>query len=177
MSAFVEYLKSPELVVKVQEFFGIEYLHAYCDEKIDSFTREGKVNGKVGLQQQVSNGDLTSLDEDSSGSSTSSGNGYNKHQVRKDKPYRVTNKFWYYLFIIGTELGDEIFYATFIPFWFWNIDSAVGRRVIMVWSAVMYVGRSILNVELILFHLSHKPNISRSKFKGYHQMASTGIPR
>lgn len=146
MSAFIEYLKSPELVVKVQEFFGIEYLHAHRDGKIDSSSVGGcDVNGKVGLaqrgQQQLVNGDLSSLDEDSSSSSsTSSGNGCDKHQIGKDKPYRVTNKFWYYLFIIGTELGDEIFYASFIPFWFWNIDSAVGRRVIMVWSAVMYVG-------------------------------------
>ncbi|KAI8434574.1 hypothetical protein MSG28_003118 [Choristoneura fumiferana] len=41
----------------------------------------------------------------------------------------INNKFWYWLFVLGTALGDEIFYATFIPFWFWNIDGAVGRRI------------------------------------------------
>lgn len=153
MSALIEYLKSPELVVKVQEFFGIEYLHhRQQDGKIDPCDVNG-VGPTTVRRNKVANGDLAAgLDEDSSGSSSSSGGNDESDKIRKDadkdeaKPYRITNKFWYYLFIIGTELGDEIFYATFIPFWFWNIDSAVGRRVIMVWSAVMYVGQSMKDV-------------------------------
>lgn len=70
----------------------------------------------------------------------------NRHTVDKDKEkegpkYEVTNKFWYYLFVFGTALGDETFYACFIPFWFWNVDGAVGRRVVLVWALVMYVGK------------------------------------
>jgi len=53
----------------------------------------------------------------------------------------ILNSFWYYLFTLGTALGDEIFYASFIPFWFWNIDGAVGRRVVCVWTICMYVGK------------------------------------
>lgn len=60
--------------------------------------------------------------------------------------YVITNKFWYYLFKFGTALGDELFYTAFIPFWFWNIDGAVGRRVIMVWTIVMYIGQGIKDV-------------------------------
>lgn len=59
------------------------------------------------------------------------------------KEYRVTNKFWYFLFVFGTALGDEVFYASFIPFWFWNIDGAVGRRVVLVWTIVMYIGKHV----------------------------------
>lgn len=55
----------------------------------------------------------------------------------------VKNRFWYYLFLFGTELGDEIFYSAFIPFWFWNIDGAVGRRVVLVWAIVMSIGKVI----------------------------------
>lgn len=55
--------------------------------------------------------------------------------------YEITNKFWYYLFVFGTALGDEVFYASFIPFWFWNVDGAVGRRVVLVWTVVMYIGK------------------------------------
>lgn len=54
--------------------------------------------------------------------------------------YVITNKLWYYLFLFGTALGDEVFYSAFIPFWFWNIDGAVGRRVVLVWTLVMYIG-------------------------------------
>lgn len=146
MSALIEYLKSPELVVKVQQFFGIEYLQR--DEKIDPSTGNGvgPVREDSVSRKTMVNGDLkTNYDEDSSGSSSGGNDSEKSPRIdagKEDpKPYRITNKFWYYLFIIGTELGDEIFYATFIPFWFWNIDSAVGRRVIMVWSAVMYVGK------------------------------------
>ncbi|XP_062552595.1 sphingosine-1-phosphate phosphatase 2-like [Armigeres subalbatus] len=155
MSGLIEYLKGPELVVKVQEFFGIEYLHCRENGKIDSSDAYcGGVGSSLRTRTKLrdgnkQNGDLTNLDEDSS-SSSSGGNDSDKCQGGADKetvmPYRITNKFWYYLFLIGTELGDEIFYATFIPFWFWNIDSAVGRRVIMVWSAVMYVGQSLKDV-------------------------------
>lgn len=57
-----------------------------------------------------------------------------------NKEFEITNKFWYYLFILGTALGDEVFYSCFIPFWFWNVDGFVGRRVILVWTIVMYIG-------------------------------------
>lgn len=56
------------------------------------------------------------------------------------KEFQITNKFWYYLFVLGTALGDEVFYSCFIPFWFWNVDGFVGRRVILVWTLVMYIG-------------------------------------
>lgn len=55
-------------------------------------------------------------------------------------PYIIKQKFWYYFFLFGTYLGDEVFYATFLPFWFWNIDGAVGRRIVMVWAIIMYIG-------------------------------------
>lgn len=58
----------------------------------------------------------------------------------KKKEYIIKSKFWYYLFTLGTALGDEVFYASFIPFWFWNVDGAVGRRVVLVWTIVMYIG-------------------------------------
>lgn len=54
--------------------------------------------------------------------------------------FDVTNKFWYYLFSLGTALGDEVFYSCFIPFWFWNVDGFVGRRVVLVWTIIMYIG-------------------------------------
>lgn len=58
----------------------------------------------------------------------------------KNRKFEVTNKFWYYLFLIGTGLGDELFYSSFIPFWFWNVDGYVGRRFVLVWTIVMYIG-------------------------------------
>lgn len=113
---WVAYLNKPELVVKVQEFFGIQY---------NNKSKISKTNG-------VANKTATTHKESDGESDRSE--------------ITVTNKFWYYLYIIGTELGDETFYALFIPFWFWNVDSAVGRRFVLVWASLMYVGQSLKDV-------------------------------
>lgn len=78
------------------------------------------------------------LPDENNGIVSVNGGGNNKVQ----RGYVVGNRFWYYLFMLGTNLGDEIFYASFIPFWFWNIDGAVGRRVVFIWTFVMYIGTS-----------------------------------
>ncbi|GLV32340.1 hypothetical protein CBL_00949 [Carabus blaptoides fortunei] len=70
----------------------------------------------------------------------------NSDNVDSKKEYTVKNKFWYFLFLFGTALGDEVFYGSFIPFWFWNIDGAVGRRVVLVWTIVMYIGQGIKDI-------------------------------
>lgn len=93
----INYLRSPCLVAKIQNYFGVK-----LNKK--NVVNEDDNNKKI--QQQ----------------------------------YEVTNKFWYYLFLIGTGLGDELFYASFIPFWFWNVDGFVGRRFVLVWTIIMYMG-------------------------------------
>ncbi|XP_058815818.1 sphingosine-1-phosphate phosphatase 2-like [Topomyia yanbarensis] len=148
MTATIEYLKSPDLVVKVQEFFGIDYLGR--TGKIDPVKHNGceqehiKQSLNTHRPNKTVNGSTVTKNDDSSASTNCDKK--SPEDSGKSEPYRVTNKFWYYLFIIGTELGDEIFYATFIPLWFWNVDSAVGRRVVMVWSAIMYVGQTLKDV-------------------------------
>ncbi|XP_050077836.1 sphingosine-1-phosphate phosphatase 1-like [Anopheles maculipalpis] len=137
MHPTLEYLKSPELVVKVQEYFGIEYKKTNPLAKNPNGT--GAPNGTA-----IGNG--KGAPPPANGHAVVNHANEKKIDDNDDKAYRVTNYFWYVLFIIGTELGDEIFYATFIPFWFWNIDSAVGRRVVMVWSAIMYVGQSLKDI-------------------------------
>lgn len=104
------YLNKPELVVRVQEFFGIQYHKS----------NRSKVNNSDSQVEQEEEHDKSSI--------------------------TVTNKLWYYIFIIGTELGDEIFYACFIPFWFWNVDGFVGRRFVFVWAALMYIGQALKDI-------------------------------
>ncbi|XP_032049262.1 sphingosine-1-phosphate phosphatase 2 isoform X1 [Aythya fuligula] len=55
--------------------------------------------------------------------------------------YVVKNYFYYYLFKFSAALGEEIFYITFLPFTYWNIDHSVSRRMIIIWSIVMYIGQ------------------------------------
>ncbi|XP_030575193.1 sphingosine-1-phosphate phosphatase 1 [Archocentrus centrarchus] len=60
--------------------------------------------------------------------------------------FLIENRFLYYLFTFGTELGNETFYITFFPFIMWNVDPFVSRRLIMVWVWVMYLGQCTKDV-------------------------------
>lgn len=71
-----------------------------------------------------------------------------KSKYDSNKDYVIENRFWYYLFLFGTALGDETFYSSFIPFWFWNVDGAVGRRVVLVWAIIMYTGMFIFFLNM-----------------------------
>lgn len=135
----IEYLKDPLLVIKVQNFFGVTYsnnvqenessvIHSDLQQRLDE---DNDLKQHKRIPSNISSSSQSSYDTDTSGESAIG---------REEVVCSINNKFWYYLFIIGTELGDEIFYATFIPFWFWNIDGAVGRRVVLVWTICMYVG-------------------------------------
>ncbi|XP_013142811.1 PREDICTED: sphingosine-1-phosphate phosphatase 2-like [Papilio polytes] len=136
---FIEYLNDPLLVVKVQNFFGVIYktISHEGSAEITNSERLNRENEGFELKQHkrvpsnISSSSQSSYDTDTSAESAG----------REEVVCHINNKFWYWLFVVGTALGDEIFYVTFIPFWFWNIDGAVGRRVILVWTIVMYIGQ------------------------------------
>ncbi|XP_044523517.1 sphingosine-1-phosphate phosphatase 2 isoform X2 [Gracilinanus agilis] len=60
--------------------------------------------------------------------------------------YIVKNYFYYYLFKFSAALGEEIFYITFLPFTYWNIDPYVTRRLIMTWVVIMYIGQILKDI-------------------------------
>ncbi|XP_027134526.1 sphingosine-1-phosphate phosphatase 1 isoform X2 [Larimichthys crocea] len=60
--------------------------------------------------------------------------------------FLIENRFLFYLFTFGTELGNELFYITFFPWVMWNMDAFVSRRLIMVWVWVMYLGQCTKDV-------------------------------
>jgi hypothetical protein len=127
----MSHLKEPELVAKIQNYFGV----------------------------------ITSTEPPSTDNSTRSA------EVKQN--YVITNKFWYYLFIFGTALGDEAFYSCFIPFWFWNIDGAVGRRVVLIWTIVMYIGTKVRLVKIHVFILI----FSRTSSERHSSLAQTWTSR
>lgn len=108
----VNHLKDPELVARFQRFFGV-------------IRYEVSENGT--MLAALENGQVKA----------------NSNAPRKevDVDHHVANRFWYYLFLVGTYLGDEIGYAIVIPFLIWNVDSAVARKMVLVWAVVMYIGK------------------------------------
>ncbi|KAM3959581.1 sphingosine-1-phosphate phosphatase 1 [Aphomia sociella] len=138
----IEYLKDPLLVVKVQNFFGVIYKSVQKDvpsevvysERLEREHEEHDVKHHKRIPSNISSSSGSSYETDTSVDS------------QEEVECLINNKFWYYVFVLGTALGDEIFYATFIPFWFWNIDGAVGRRVVLVWTVVMYIGQGFKDI-------------------------------
>lgn len=172
MWSLIEYLKRPELVVATQEWFGVQYLdkNEMCDHDLhlsdckqtidnsDSFAlhfTDNKTRHRRNISNESNESSGTSSSADSNvtecfqSDDIVDDNASEEPKKGTDKcarNYQINNKCWYYLFLIGTELGDEFFYATMIPFWFWNIDGAVGRRVVFVWSIVMYIGQGLKDI-------------------------------
>lgn len=150
MWSIIEYLKDPYLVLKVQHFYGIRKIESPVHEDNSVRSSVSDQRDKGGINDFISKPSDTSLSELNQNGVLLRAKKKTHHSDCEDvvssdsetesRYFTITNWFWYYLFIFGTELGDEIFYATFIPFWFWNIDGAVGRRVVMVWTIIMYIG-------------------------------------
>ena len=96
--------------------------------------------------------------------------------------YTIKNKFFYYLFNFGACLGNEIFYITFYPFWLWNIDSFVGRRVCIFWAIFMYLGQ--LTKDLLKIPRPPSPPVIRMEklyaleygMPSTHAMVGAGFP-
>lgn len=94
----------------------------------------------------------------------------------------IENRLFYYLFTFGTELGNELFYITFFPFVIWNIDALVGRRIIMVWVWVMYLGQC--TKDLLGWSRPASPPVvkvemfynSEYSMPSTHAMSGTAIP-
>ncbi|XP_060821474.1 sphingosine-1-phosphate phosphatase 1-like [Bombus pascuorum] len=159
-SEIVEYLKDASLVARIQNCFGVKihysetlkehYKENLCPEIHGTNCRNIKCNVnscQLKFRETKENGYITTEKRSICGIKT------NMCTSEKYEPsialnwnYTITNYFWYYLFFFGTELGDEIFYSTFIPFWFWNIDGAVGRRVVLVWAIIMTTGQILKDV-------------------------------
>jgi sphingosine-1-phosphate phosphatase 1 len=138
-------LRDARFVAQFQRYFGLELKAKSSKIRTNGDgIASGNHDYKNGLKQL--NGNIKShgikhtreiVEDDSS--SNNDGN----HETCN---YKINNIFWYYLFSFGASLGYETFYATFFPFWFWNIDSAVGRRMVLVWVIIMYFGQVLKDI-------------------------------
>ena len=114
-----EKYNDPKYVVKFQEKFGVKLIEENENDETSQDASETK-NEKRGLRPRVRVGEKSAKEARAS--------------------HKIENRFWYYLFTFGAFLGDDAFYISFYPFWIWNIDGAVGRRLCVTWSIAMYFG-------------------------------------
>ncbi|MCJ8731011.1 hypothetical protein PDJAM_G00191110 [Pangasius djambal] len=94
----------------------------------------------------------------------------------------ITNRFLYYAFTLGTELGNELFYISFFPFLTWNVDPFVARRLIAIWVWVMYLGQC--TKDLVRWPRPASPPVvklevfydSEYSMPSTHAMSGTAVP-
>ncbi|MBN3275166.1 SGPP1 phosphatase, partial [Polyodon spathula] len=141
----------------------------------------GCKNGLVAGTIVAGAGDFNKQDE--------SGSEKRKKPLRKNsltgeagQEFVIGNRALYYMFTFGTELGNELFYITFFPFFIWNIDAYVSRRLIVIWVWVMYLGQCTKDV--IRWSRPASPPVvkvemlynSEYSMPSTHAMSGTAIP-
>ncbi|KAK5852992.1 hypothetical protein PBY51_006818 [Eleginops maclovinus] len=133
-----------------------------------------------GMQGDITAGpDAPSVDPD-----TARAKPLRKNSLTGDvgQEFLIHNKFLFYLFTFGTELGNEMFFIVFFPFLFWNIDALVSRRLIVVWAWNLFVGQS--TKDMIRWSRPASPPVvkvevfynSEYSMPSTHAMTGTAIP-
>lgn len=160
--SFFNRFQNPYLVSDFQKFFGV-----FRIDPSSNGTVNGNVSSKVHPEKSKFKAKIITIkynslrettrcrkhissDSDNSKNSPLTSEGEEISDVDSDLENSVQcsieNRFWYYFFSFGASLGYEMFYASFFPFWIWNIDGAVCRRVINVWVLIMYVGQALKDI-------------------------------
>jgi sphingosine-1-phosphate phosphatase 1 len=155
MSELFNYLNSPHLVANFQKVFGIE---SHFDASFSSSPSSRSTNNNATSTTKPSakhrpdetvlkRSTVTSHEEASQSGHRRNGSNPATKQLNTDHTHIVANttihsQFWYYLFCLGAAMGNEVFYCLFFPFWFWNVDGAIARKVGFLWGIFMYVGQA-----------------------------------
>ena len=145
---YIQRLKDPILVSKFQNYFGVRVVgNNNSDTKHLKTKTTYSSNGFYNEMKSFNNTYVNQKkDCHQNGKQSTSSQEIIPEESSETIHYVIENQFWYYLFSFGASLGYELFYASFFPIWFWNIDSAVGRRLVLVWVIVMYFGQALKDV-------------------------------
>ncbi|KAJ4929092.1 hypothetical protein JOQ06_004712 [Pogonophryne albipinna] len=146
----------------------------------DSSVVNGASGDAKGMQGDITAGpEAPSVDPD-----TTRAKPLRKNSLTGDvgQEFLIHNKFLFYLFTFGTELGNEMFFIVFFPFLFWNIDALVSRRLIVVWAWNLFVGQS--TKDMVRWSRPASPPVvkvevfynSEYSMPSTHAMTGTAIP-
>lgn len=144
-----EIFENPYIVAKIQKFFGVTYKsnilkvtskEAQNQEETTAFQRKKSVQNPCTYYKIEENDSQPNEPSPWTEDTQSSDASKESTDAKNAKNYVVENKFWYFFFLFGTYLGDEVGYAVSIPFLLWNIDAVVARKLVLVWTIVMYIG-------------------------------------
>ncbi|XP_029965329.1 sphingosine-1-phosphate phosphatase 2 [Salarias fasciatus] len=134
MPDLLSYLQDPELVARFQRrcgLFLVEAPHHNQGRRTGNRTR-GPPRGRWDHQDNNSNYEYKE-------------SGY-AADVHSGPQYQVRNWPLHFLFLFSAGLGHEIFYITCLPCIHWNLDPFLCRRLVNVWTLVMYIGQVMKDI-------------------------------
>ncbi|KAF7219360.1 sphingosine-1-phosphate phosphatase 2 isoform X1 [Nothobranchius furzeri] len=131
MLQLLEYLHDPELVARFQRRCGLFLVESVNGAPVNGEKPRGAPGGRWEHQDSNSNYQY-------------------KQSVCADKisrpQYEVRNWPLHFLFLLSASLGNEVFYITCLPCIHWNLDPFLCRRLINMWTLVMYIGQVMKDV-------------------------------
>ncbi|XP_078281831.1 sphingosine-1-phosphate phosphatase 2-like isoform X2 [Rhinoraja longicauda] len=182
MSALLAALRAPELVAQFQRQCGLVPLSPQRPEQPEQRRwPQGQADTQQAAGALPARPRARPLDAWSQQAGGDS-NGAVTRTAIPQKKYKIENYFLYYLFLFAATLGQEVFYITFLPFCYWNIDPHVARRVINVWAVVMYIGQT--SKDVLRWPRPPSPPVIKLEVRvdaeygmpSTHAMAATAIP-
>lgn len=168
LGAIFEKLNDPHLVARFQNAFGVSHKISPAEPERCGDQDDSAEDEDLDFAQSKNGGlynSATFIGEYSNADNLLSSHSYNlrsrKYMHRRTASeystassisssdncdYVVSSSFFYYLFQCGAGLGNEMFYCCFFPYWFWNVDGYVCRRLVLTWCLIMYIGQALKDV-------------------------------
>ncbi|KAK5928929.1 hypothetical protein CgunFtcFv8_010207 [Champsocephalus gunnari] len=131
MRELLSYLHEPELVARFQRRCGLFLV------RDPHHGPQGKREHAADEPRAQRNGRRDHQDKNSN---------YEIQQNGCAVNFEVRNRFLHVLFLVSAALGHEVFYITCLPFIHWSLDPFLCRRLVNMWTAVMYVGQVMKDV-------------------------------
>ncbi|XP_029302611.1 sphingosine-1-phosphate phosphatase 2 [Cottoperca gobio] len=130
MLELLVYLHGSELVARFQRRCGLFPVHdAHHSTPVHADEPRARLKGSWSHQDKNSNYE------------------YKENGCGCSRPqYEVRNRLLHVLFLLSAGLGHEIFYITCLPCIHWSLDPFLCRRLVNMWTVVMYVGQVMKDV-------------------------------
>ncbi|XP_033116724.1 sphingosine-1-phosphate phosphatase 2-like, partial [Anneissia japonica] len=138
---YIHFLHSAEAVAEIQAYFGLEKIRTEDSARPHVSDHSGTDNGAIPASTKGNTYQRKHDEFEVSKCATPSHVAEETESNPLDSVI-IKNKFWYYLFCFGAELGNKYFYLVFYPFFMWNFSPWLLRRAIYVWVVTMYIGQS-----------------------------------
>lgn len=146
VSELLEHLQDSELVARFQRRCGLHLVvreeEAYHNNTDDTRAQTGtaglrKARGGLRQRCELLHDDNSNVDYKQNGQCV---------KERSKLEYEVRSPALHLLFLFSSALGHEAFYISCLPWLHWNLDPFLCRRLVNMWTVVMYVGQVLKDI-------------------------------